>query len=217
MVQLLSFSFTSIITPNAESINYVHDGMNRLIRVYYGDGKVIEYNYDNAGNRVSKTISQITDSTPPTTTAFPAGGIFASAQSVSLGCSDSTGFGCSKIYYTTDGSTPTPASTTYRSPIHISANTTLKYFAKDLVGNSEPVKTENYSIDTYAPTGTIYFNSGTSSTNQVNVVLNLFCQDALGCSHMQFSIDDITYSIPEAFAPTGCSTRHPETASRTYM
>ncbi|MBU0651397.1 MAG: SUMF1/EgtB/PvdO family nonheme iron enzyme [Proteobacteria bacterium] len=87
------------------------------------------------------------DTTAPTTTATPAGGTYTSAQSVTLTCSDGAGAGCDKIYYTTDGTEPSIASPVYFGPINISANTTLKFFAKDLTENSEMVKTEKYAIN----------------------------------------------------------------------
>ena len=88
----------------------------------------------------------LVDATPPTTTASPAGGTYTSAQSITLTCSDGTGFGCGNIYYTTNGTTPDIFSTVYTVPINISANTTLKYFAVDLSGNGELVKTAVYTI-----------------------------------------------------------------------
>jgi YD repeat-containing protein len=185
-------SFAAGFVANAELINYVHDGMNQLIRIYYDDGKVIEYSYDNAGNRVSKTISQITDSNPPTTTVSPAGGIFASAQSVSLSCSDGTGAGCGKIYYTTDGSTPTTSSMVYSSPVNISTTTILKFFAKDLVGNSESVNTQIYTFDTIAPTTTLSPSGGIYNTPQS---VTLTCNDGSGsgCDKIYYTTDG---SIP---------------------
>jgi hypothetical protein len=55
----------------------------------------------------------------------PKGGTFATTQSVTL----STTTASSQIFYTLDGSTPTPASTLYTGPIQISTDTTLKAIA----------------------------------------------------------------------------------------
>jgi hypothetical protein len=68
-----------------------------------------------------------TKPTAATPTLSPAAGSFASAQSVSL--SDSTA-GAS-IYYTTDGTTPSSASTLFKTgtPIAVSATTTIKAIA----------------------------------------------------------------------------------------
>ena len=78
----------------------------------------------------------------PTTTASPAGGTYDSVQSITLTCNDGSGSGCDNIYYTTDGSTPTTSSSVYSGQITILANTTLQFFAVDLLGNQESVKTE---------------------------------------------------------------------------
>ena len=81
-------------------------------------------------------------------TASPKGGAFTAPQTVSLTTTDTT----AKIYYTTDGSTPTAASTLYAGPITISATTTLKFMSVNASGNQSPVQTEVYTIDTVAPT-----------------------------------------------------------------
>lgn len=39
-----------VIVSFAENANYIYDGNNRLIRVEYGDGRVVEYIYDEVGN-----------------------------------------------------------------------------------------------------------------------------------------------------------------------
>lgn len=143
---LVAFLFASVIISYAETTNYIYDELNRLIRVEYGDGSVVEYTYDKAGNRLEKRL-QTPDTTPPTTTASPTGGAYNTAQTVTLTCNDGSGSGCDRTYYTTDGSTPSTSSPVYSSPINISVATTLKFFAKDLAGNSEAVKTEIYTID----------------------------------------------------------------------
>src|SRR5439155_8794366 len=44
------------------------------------------------------------------------------------------------IYYTTDGSTPTEASTAYSAPFSIASGAFVKFFAVDRIGNKERVK-----------------------------------------------------------------------------
>lgn len=114
---------------------------------YNTTGKVIEF--CNGTDWLASGSSQPLDTTAPTTTASPIGGTYSSSQSVTLSCNDGTGSGCDKIYYTTDGSTPTIASTEYSSPINVTATTTLKFFAKDLAGNSEVVSSQTYTITSY--------------------------------------------------------------------
>ncbi|MFB3885601.1 MAG: chitobiase/beta-hexosaminidase C-terminal domain-containing protein [Thermodesulfobacteriota bacterium] len=151
---------------------------------------------------VKTQIYTIIDNTPPTTIASPAGGAYNSAQSVILTCTDISGSGCDKTYYTTDGTIPTTSSSQYSSPINISATTMLKFFSTDFASNSETVKTEVYTIDTTPPTGTITINSGAASTNSINVTLTLTCDDTNGCSQMQFSNNNVDYSTPETYSST---------------
>ncbi|MFB3886006.1 MAG: chitobiase/beta-hexosaminidase C-terminal domain-containing protein [Thermodesulfobacteriota bacterium] len=112
-----------------------------LVQVQHAEAAayVTEYVYDAAGNLVERRM--VLDQTPPITTAVPPGGFFNNPQSVTLTCNDGTGAGCDKIYYTTDGTTPTTSSPVYSSPINISVDTPLKFFATDQGGNSETVKT----------------------------------------------------------------------------
>jgi hypothetical protein len=101
------------------------------------------------------------DTVAPTVTATPTGGIYSSTQSIILTANEPA-----TIYYTTNGNTPTTSSPTYSSAVSISSTTTLKYFAKDTVGNVSPVVTQTYTIDptvTAAPPGGT-FNSPQSVT-----------------------------------------------------
>jgi len=88
------------------------------------------------------------DTTAPTTTFSPAGGTYSSSQTVAITANETA-----TIYYTTDGTTPTTASTVYSGSISITANTTLKCLAVDSAGNSGSVKTETYVISADTPTG----------------------------------------------------------------
>ena len=118
-----------------------------------GDGAKIVYAKfkDNEGNWSSEYSDAITLDSPPITTATPGPGNYYSAQSVVLSCNDGVGSGCDKIYYTTDGSTPTTSSATYSAPIAVGSHMTIKYFATDLVGTSGGIATGLYTVYT-APT-----------------------------------------------------------------
>ena len=49
---VISLIVVSFNTSYAETVNYIYDEVNRLIRVEYGNGTVIEYTYDKTGNRL---------------------------------------------------------------------------------------------------------------------------------------------------------------------
>ncbi|MCP4351612.1 MAG: choice-of-anchor D domain-containing protein [Desulfobacterales bacterium] len=46
-----------VLTISAETINYTYDDMLRLKRAEYQDGTIVEYVYDNLGNRLQKTTT----------------------------------------------------------------------------------------------------------------------------------------------------------------
>jgi hypothetical protein len=145
--------------------------------------------------RVSKGIARWTsDFIPPggaytylpTTIASPRRSIFSSSpQTVTLTCHNG-GLGCGNIYYTTDGSIPTTSSSVYSSPITISTNTILRFFAQDLQGNDEVPKSETYTfesvpgIDPYTNlllhmdgiNGSTTFNDSSQSPKILSVVGN---------------------------------------------
>jgi hypothetical protein len=76
----------------------------------------------------------------------PSGGTYSTAQSVTL--SDSTPGAA--IYYTTDGSTPTMASTQYAGPIPVSQSTTLNAIAST-GGPPSPVASSAYTLRAATP------------------------------------------------------------------
>jgi sugar lactone lactonase YvrE len=98
---------------------------------------------DAAGNRESvKTEVYTIDSVAPVTTASVPGGTYAFFQSVTLSSNDPT----ASIYFTTDGTAPTPLSIRYMVPILVSNSMKLRYFGMDVAGNKEAVKEQDYTI-----------------------------------------------------------------------
>src|ERR1700761_6925252 len=93
----------------------------------------------------------------PAVSFLPGAGTYTTAQMVSLSDTDAT----AKIYYTTDGSTPTASSSPYTGPIAVSASTTFKAVAIDPVLQSSNVATAAYVIQ--AGGSAINFGSGFSS------------------------------------------------------
>jgi hypothetical protein len=91
-----------------------------------------------------------------------ASGTYTSVQTVKI--SDST-LG-SKIYYTTDGSTPTTSSTLYKSPLSVSASETLNAVAVATGYASSAVATANYTINLTVDAPTFAPAAGTFTTIQ---------------------------------------------------
>jgi YD repeat-containing protein len=54
---ILALILGPFVCYSAETINYTYDDMDRLIGVAYEDGTVVEYVYDNVGNRLQKTTT----------------------------------------------------------------------------------------------------------------------------------------------------------------
>jgi Chitobiase/beta-hexosaminidase C-terminal domain len=102
------------------------------------------FGVDPAGNQSATVSSALTiDTTAPTVSASPAGGVFTAAQAVVLTASEAA-----TIFYTTDGTTPTTASTSGPSPVtvNVPGSLTLKYFAKDAAGNVGAVASQVYQV-----------------------------------------------------------------------
>ena len=86
--------------------------------------------------------------TPAATPTFsPAAGTYTSAQTVSISSATSG----ASIYYTTDGSQPTTASTKYAGPISVAASETINAIATATGYSTSAVGTASYTITQPAP------------------------------------------------------------------
>ena len=110
------------------------------------------YFLDGAG-RIRKVM--LVAQTAATPTFTPAGGSYTSAQSVAI---SSTTAGAN-IYYTTDGTNPTPSSPVYAGPITVTASETVKAIAFATGYTQSAVASATYAITLPPPTFTI---SGTA-------------------------------------------------------
>jgi hypothetical protein len=111
------------------------------------NGQQYYYTVSAANSAGNSTTSNEANATPVafSVSASPPTGTYNSAQIVTLIASKPA-----TIYYTTDGSPPTISSTNHGpSPITgipISSNSTLKFFAKDSIGNISPISNSTYTI-----------------------------------------------------------------------
>ena len=86
-----------------------------------------------------------------------------------------SGIPVSEIRYTTDGTTPTASSPLYTGDFFIDHTTTVKFFAKDIAGNVEPVQTQTVVIDIAPPVTQIQCDGGPcapSYNHPVNATLS---------------------------------------------
>jgi uncharacterized repeat protein (TIGR03803 family) len=137
----------TITSANATSIYYTTDGSTPTIASTLYTGPVfiaattklsaIGINAAGSGPVTSGTYTILSPSTP---VFDPAPGTYSTAQSVSIASA-----GATHIYYTTDGSTPTIASTLYTGPVSIAATAKLAAIGVDAAGSS-PVASGTYNI-----------------------------------------------------------------------
>ena len=67
--------FCLMLVPPSHAVTFVYDDLNRLSQVDFGDGRVIEYTYDAAGNRESRTLQGVCSySISPAVQGYPVSG-----------------------------------------------------------------------------------------------------------------------------------------------
>ncbi|PWT98451.1 MAG: hypothetical protein C5B51_29315 [Terriglobia bacterium] len=108
---------------------------NKFITPTIADGKVFVATTTGAG------VFGVLGGTVPPPTFSPPPGTYTSAVRVTISDANAN----AKIYYTTDGTTPTPSSTLFRRPIRIATTTTIKAIAV-VGGISSPVASGTYTL-----------------------------------------------------------------------
>jgi len=144
---------------------------------------------DSAGNWSEAISAGITlDTVPPVAAAFPAGGIYNTAQIVTLAANEAAA-----IFYTTDGAMPTVGSSLYSQSIPITASAVLKYFARDAAGNIGEIKTENYTIDMFPPVLNVSTLGDGAYTNNETLNIAGTIQDNSGVRDLR--INGVTVAV----------------------
>ncbi|WP_338865428.1 chitobiase/beta-hexosaminidase C-terminal domain-containing protein [Myxococcus stipitatus] len=128
------------------------------------------------------------DTTPPTTSLSPLGGIFKAPVVVTLTCNDGAGAGCEATHYTLDGSEPTTGSTRYTAPVLIETRATLRFRSVDRAGNLEPARSAQFVVDSQPPTVASNPRSGTYGRG---LSVSLKCDDGAGtgCAAIHYTRD----------------------------
>ena len=134
---------TGAITPHREQQvtlqgTDLYDGDNRLwLRVT-----------NEAGQTAALSHRLHVHHRAPTTHVWPPGGVFGTSQTVSLRTPRPA-----TIFYTTDGSAPTPShAKRYQQPLTLAQTTTLRFFSEDAYGNRESEQHMQFDIRDNAAT-----------------------------------------------------------------
>ncbi len=158
---------------------------------------------DNASAFSAESDAVIIDTTSPTASASPPAGTYPESVTVSLASSEA-GF----IYYTTDGSVPTQSSSVYSTPILLTADATLRFFAVDYAGNQSAIVASDYAVTPH----TVQITAGPSAapdpvSSGGSVNCSVTATDSLGhtptyqWSATAGSFSDATAQNPVWYAP----------------
>lgn len=151
----------------------------------------------------------VTDVTPPTVTASPVGGSYATARNVTLTANEAG----SDIYFTTNGVDPVlgdildASATRYTGPIPVTVDTDLKFVAFDPAGNVSLIGEEQYVI-TNTPTPAAPVVASTS-VGVGSVTLNLTAPDPsiTSFSVQAFDAAGATVGAPQVTTPEETAAR----------
>jgi hypothetical protein len=137
---------TNGTTPTTSST--VYSGAITVSVTETVEAMAVETGYTNSA--VSSVLYTIAPGMPSPTFS-PAAGTYTTAQSVTIGDSQSG----ATIYYTTNGTTPTTSSTKYSGAISVSATETLEAIAVETGYYNSPAATAAYTINLSASTGPV--------------------------------------------------------------
>lgn len=144
-VALSILLFASLAKSYAETVEYIYDELNRLKRVEYGDGSVIEYTYDKAGNRLA-----ILDTRPPQGSITVPTSTSSTNITLTLSCTDNVA--CTEMQFSNDGSSWSelePYNTTTAWTLICGDGQKIVYVKfKDAAGNWSATYQANVVLDT---------------------------------------------------------------------
>ncbi|MDY6437104.1 MAG: chitobiase/beta-hexosaminidase C-terminal domain-containing protein [Bacteroidales bacterium] len=143
------------------------------------DQTSMQFQLPEADVTVNATFTEIASVATPTFS--PAAGMYISAQTVSLACATEG----ATIYYTTDGTEPTTASTVYANPFTVGMTTTVKAFAAKQGMNNSAIASAEYTmieVMTIAAARSLENNEYALVQGVVTFLdgRNVFIQDATG-------------------------------------
>lgn len=121
-------------------------------------------------------------SSPPVPVFSPAPGLYNAPESVSLSDGDPS----ATIYYTTDGSLPSPSSSRYEGAIDLSSSATIQAIAFD-GGLSSPVAAGQFEVT--APRGVTFSLAGLISPATVSESVFVYASGLGGASSVSYLID----------------------------
>ena len=136
-------SVASLWVNGIQVIGYSQNDIswNQAVTLDAGENLLEVEGRDAYGNLICSTqIMGTLDLSSPVVTSNPTR-MSASLIEVTLSTNETA-----TIYYTTDGKSPDETSQVYTSPINLTMDTTLNFFAVDNVNNSSTVSSENYVI-----------------------------------------------------------------------
>jgi len=154
------------------STNALPVGTNAIVAAYGGDS-----NYSASTGSITENIS-VAVATVATPIFSPAVGTYSTAQTLTI--TDATAG--ATIYYTTNGTTPTTASTRYTGPFTVSATETIEAFAVATGDTNSAVATARYTIETLAATPVFSVASGTYAATQTVTVSDATAGAVIYCT-----------------------------------